>query len=163
MPLNVTRCIPFHCSISSLPYTTSVYQRATCQEQRESGCITHFRGLRRARSLRAVRGRGSFWGGRARSRFHMLRRFRGQTHILLSMHSLPSSILSTTISCHLTFGRKWLAPFVEERDVYNAVSLFSRTASWPRMRIYTCNYFVLVIGLPGGLAAFSLSTDQRKH
>ena len=78
--------------------------------------------LRSACSLRAVRGIDSFWGRACQ--FQYAAPFRGgQTHIPLQRipYLAYFSILSTTISCHLTFSRQRLMPFVEERDINNDV------------------------------------------
>ena len=48
--------------------------------------------------------------------------FRGDKHTYYFDAYLASFyVLSTTISCHFTFGRQRLMPFVEEGDIYNDV------------------------------------------
>ena len=73
--------------------------------------------LRSARSLRVVRGGDGFWGGRVGS--GMLHLFwETNKHTTFNAYLVSFHILSTTISCHLTFGRQRLMPFVEEGDIY---------------------------------------------
>ena len=119
--LNVTRCIPFHSSTSSLPYTTS---RSEVGLPGTTGIQLHCTFCYLEGHARCVpsepRGGDDFWGARVCS--GMLHLFWDtNTHTIFNAYLVSFYILSTTISCHLTFGRQRLMLFVEEGDIYNDV------------------------------------------
>ena len=60
---------------------------------------------------------------------HLLARI--STHTTFNAYLVSFSVLSTTISCHLTFGRDDAAPYVEEGDTQFLLLDFQACSTLP--------------------------------